>query len=167
MSKQYVYSDDFKKNAVQKLLTRGQRKIEDIMQEVGVSKTTLYGWRDNFANTDVMKKTLKPHKRSAQEKLKSLIEFDALPLEARGEYLRKNGLHEEHLIEWRNQIERALSPEQKHSQGRSELISEQKKNHRLEKELLRKDKALAEASALLILKKKADLIWGVKEEEDE
>jgi len=34
------------------------------------------------------------------------------------------------------------------------------KNKKLESELRRKDKALAEASALLILKKKADLIWG-------
>ncbi len=34
----------------------------------------------------------------------------------------------------------------------------------LEREILRKDKALAEASALLILQKKVELIWGNKHE---
>ena len=48
------------------------------------------------------------------------------------------------------------------------LQSENKKlkneNKQLALELRRKEKALAEAAALLILKKKADLIWGVDEE---
>jgi len=39
------------------------------------------------------------------------------------------------------------------------------KNKKLESELRRKDKALAEASALLILKKKANLIWGESEDD--
>jgi len=33
------------------------------------------------------------------------------------------------------------------------------------KEILRKDKALAEAAALLVLSKKAQAIWGTKEED--
>ncbi len=35
----------------------------------------------------------------------------------------------------------------------------------LEREILRKDTALAEASALLILPKKVDLIWGNRRED--
>ena len=38
-------------------------------------------------------------------------------------------------------------------------------NRKLKRELDRKDKALAEAAALLVLSKKAEAIWGVKEEE--
>ena len=38
--------------------------------------------------------------------------------------------------------------------------AERKKTRRLEKELRRKDKALAEAAALLVLQKKAQAIWG-------
>ena len=41
----------------------------------------------------------------------------------------------------------------------------EKENRALEKELLRKEKALAEAAALLVLRKKADAIWGDQEEE--
>jgi hypothetical protein len=112
-----------------------------------------------------MKKATKPKDRPAKEKLKTLMEYDTLTFEMRGEYLRKNGLHEEHINSWRKQIEDALSsPSQK--RDRSKLIAEQKKIKKLEQELRRKEKALAEASALLILKKKADLIWGVMEEDE-
>ncbi len=164
MKSERDYSEDFKKSAVAKFLSRGNRTVPEISNEVGVNSSTLYNWRNNFANVTDMKKPSKPHSRSAQEKLKALKEYGEVPIEGRGEYLRKNGLHEEHLAEWQKQIEDALSPSKRSTQDRAELIVERRKNHELEKELRRKDKALAEASALLILKKKADLIWGTKEE---
>ena len=43
---------------------------------------------------------------------------------------------------------------------RAELVRGRKKNAQLAKELHRKEKALAEAAALLILSKKAQAIWG-------
>ena len=52
--------------------------------------------------------------------------------------------------------------QQQHAQALKKLQAE---NRALKKDLLRKDKALAETSALLILKKKADLIWGDFEED--
>jgi ribosomal protein L32E len=51
-----------------------------------------------------MKKSSGPQNRSANEKLKILIEYETLPAEKRGEFLRKNGIHEENLTEWRKQI---------------------------------------------------------------
>jgi cytidylate kinase len=47
----------------------------------------------------------------------------------------------------------------------SELKALKEENKRLEKEIRRKDKALAEAAALLILKKKAAMIFGEREED--
>ena len=159
------HSIEFKKSAVQKYLNRGNRSVNEILQEVGIASPTLYLWRDSLAMVGGMKKSSRPQNRPANEKLKALTEYDALPVEERGEYLRKYGLHEEHLNEWRKQVEEALSPSRRDSPDRSELVAEQKKNKQLEKEIRRKDRALAEASALLILKKKADLIWGSGEEE--
>ena len=51
----------------------------------------------------------------------------------------------------------------------SKLVKDERdiKIKNLEREITRKDRALAEASALLILKKKAELIWGIKEEDEE
>lgn len=159
------YSEEFKKAVVQKYLDRGNRKGIEIIESTGVSRSLMYQWRMQFANMEDMKKPTSPQKRSVSEKLKFIMEYNVLSLSERGEYLRKNGLHEEHLNEWIKQVEEALAPIKKNSRDRDELIAEQKKNKKLEKDLHRKEKALAEASALLILKKKADLIWGSEEEE--
>lgn len=153
------YSRDFKEAAVEKLLNRGNRKVEEIIREVGVSSPTIYQWRDEFATDGGMKKSSKPQNRSVDEKLKALTEYSALPSEKRGEYLRQHGLHEENIREWRKYVEDVLSF---HKPFKS---ADQKRIKELERELHRKDKALAEASALLILKKKADLIWGSEEDE--
>lgn len=158
------YSIEFKKAAIQKYLSRGNRTVNEILEDIGISSPTLYQWRDELANVEGMKKQSKPKDRPPTEKLKLLMEYETLPLEKRGEYLRKNGLHEDHLKGWRQQIEAALSSASQKA-DRSELQAEQRKTKQLEKELRRKEKALAEASALLILKKKADLIWGTDEED--
>jgi transposase len=159
------YSVEFRESAVQKYLNRGNRPVKEILQELGIAPSSIYQWCDGLAMVGGMKKSSRPQNRPAQQKLKALTEYDALSEKERGEYLRKHGLHEENLNEWRKQIEEALSPYKRNSHDRSELVAEQKKNKQLEKEIRRKDKALAEASALLILKKKADLIWGSGEEE--
>ena len=161
-----IYSEEFKKAAVQKYLSRGNRSAGEILNELGITKTSIYQWRNNFANVNGMKKSSKPQNRTVHEKLKALTEFDALPVDGRGEYLRKNGLHTEHLDEWRKYIEEALSPAKMSLKERQDKSADKKKIKDLERELRRKDKALAEASALLILKKKADLIWGSQEEEE-
>lgn len=159
------HSLEFKRSAVEKLLTRGSRTIEEISEGAGVSMATIYRWRDELGSVGSMKKSSKPQSRSALEKAKSVTEYNALSADGRGEYLRKNGLHEENILEWEKQLGQAFSSANKGMVERSELIAEQKKIKELERELRRKDKALAEASALLILKKKADLIWGLGEEE--
>lgn len=166
MANRYGYSEEFKKSVVQKLLTRGSRKVKDIAEEAGIKTPTLYDWRDKFATNGDMKKPTKPQSRSASEKLKTLIEFDGLPNDKQGEYLRQNGLYLENILEWRKQIENALTPTKKSYEERKELNIEKNKIKQLEKDIRRKDKALAEVSALLVLKKKADLIWGTQEEDE-
>jgi transposase len=160
------YSEEFKKSAVQKYLSRGSRTVNEILEDIGITSPTIYQWRDELANVGGMKKSSKPQSRSPQDKFKALTEFDLLPPEKRGEYLRKNGLHEENLNDWRKQIEEALMPKKISAQERQELRAEKIKIKQLEKEIRRKDKALAEVSALLVLKKKADLIWGTTEEDE-
>jgi transposase-like protein len=165
MRRNHGYSSDFKKSAVEKLLSRGIRTVTDVTKDLGISSPTIYQWRDEFAKVQDMKKPSSPQNRSLSEKNKSLFEYDSLPADKRGEYLRKSGIHEENLTEWRYQIEKALEPVKKSSQDRKELGVEKEKVKKLERELHRKDKALAEVSALLILKKKADLLWGSEEDE--
>ena len=98
----------------------------------------------------------RPGDWSAEEKLAAVIKCGGLEDEALGRFLRENGLHEEQLQEWRRQCKRSLNPRAQ-AQREREL---QKDNRRLSKELLRKEKALAEAAALLVLSKKARALWG-------
>lgn len=72
---------------------------------------------------------------------------------ALGELLRKEGLHEATLVEWRAAALEGIAPRRV---NRADL----KRIAKLEKELARKDKALAEAAALLILQKKVRELWG-------
>ncbi len=160
------FSIGFKEAAIKKLLTRGNQTIAQIAEEVGVSVPSIYQWRKEIASIGDMKKATSPKNKTATEKLQTIILYEALAIDKRGEFLRKNGLYDETITEWKNQIVDALKPPANKSSDKIALAAERKKTKELERQLRRKDKALAEASALLILKKKADLIWGTIEDEE-
>ena len=155
------YSEDFKKCAVEKLLNRGGRTVALVSEELGVGAPTLYQWKRDAAMVGGMKKPSTPQSRSSGEKLKIVIDYEATPVEGRGEALRRLGVHREHVEAWTAQIHAALRTEAlgKHVE-RAERAENRRKIKELEKDLYRKDRALAETTALLVLKKKADLIWG-------
>jgi transposase len=160
------YSPEFKKSAVEKLLSRGARPVAAIIEELGVPSPTLYQWKLDFAKGDAMKKSSRPQDRSSAEKLKVINEYEAAAVEQRGEILRRLGVHREHVEAWAEQVHAALRVGAlgKHV-ARSERAEDRRKIKELEKDLRRKDSALAETTALLVLKKKADLIWGTEETE--
>lgn len=139
--------------------------MEEIAQVLGVSSWSLYHWSKRYGNAERMRKQRRPGERSTQEKLKAVIEYEGLPEEQRGEYLRREGLQSEHIEGWKKSMEAGLGGGAVSAAERSERAADKKKIQELEKELRRKDKALAETTALLVLKKKADLIWGGGENE--
>ena len=161
-----VFSLDFKKSAVQKLLSRGSRSVALISEDLGVSTPTLYLWKRELSMVGGMQTPSRPQDRSPEEKLKAINEYDSAKLDERGEVLRRLGVHKEHVEAWRLQIYSALKHGAigKHVQ-RSERAEDQRLIKELRKDLRRKDTALAEKAALLVLKKKADLIWGCEESE--
>jgi transposase-like protein len=113
-----------------------------------------------------MKNHRRPAERSGQDKLKAVIEFEGLAGDKQGEYLRREGLHSDHIAAWKKRMEGGLEGSGGlTAASRSERAQDKQKIKELEKELQRKDRALAETAALLVLKKKADLIWGSGEEQ--
>ena len=100
-------------------------------------------------------KARRPQDWSATEKLNAVINSSGLEDTELGAFLREQGLHEAHLSEWRQQAEKALGKLPASPDARLK-----KENQRLEKELRRKDRALAETAALLVLSKKARALWG-------
>ena len=82
------------------------------------------------------------------------------------EYCRKKGLYKEQIEAWRDTCLNANGQEfNQTKQLNQELKVEKKRAKTLEKDLRKKEKALAEAAALLLLRKKAQAIWGDQEDE--
>lgn len=100
----------------------------------------------------------RPQDRSAEEKLQIVIEAANVSEEDLGAFLRRQGLHEAQLKEWRQLVLAGLE-KQPRSAARA-ATADGRRVRELERELTRKEKALAEAAALLMLKKKAREIWG-------
>jgi len=160
------YSKEFKQSAVEKLLDRGFRPVTAIVEELGVPSPTLYQWRKEFDKlVELKNKSQRPQDRSPEEKLKAVIEYESLPEEKRGEFLRREGLHRESIQAWQKQMEGGLMKPNNKQSDRLQRAKDQRRIKELERELRRKDKALAEVTALLVLKKKADLIWGTEDKE--
>jgi transposase len=162
------YSKEFKKTAVQKYLSRGNRSVKMVSQELGTSPQMLYLWAKELARGtagDMKIAERRPQDLSASEKMKAVMEFDILPLAEQGVYLRREGFMSEHLSGWKKTCELALDSGSEAPASRAEWAEMNRKIKELEKDLRRKDRALAETTALLVLKKKADLIWGIHEDE--
>ena len=107
-----------------------------------------------------------PEKWSGENKLAVVIETAALNEEELAEYCRGKGLYAEQIGRWREAaISGADTLRPLSALERRELQQERKKTRKLEKELRRKDRALAETAALLVLQKKARAIWGDGEDD--
>ncbi len=81
-------------------------------------------------------------------------------------YCREKGLYVEQVKNWRNSCEEANHGQSLKVRELMHEVSQVKKNQKkLEQELRRKEKALAEAAALLVLRKKVQAIWGENEDD--
>jgi transposase len=102
---------------------------------------------------------------SPEAKLKAIAETLSMTENQLGEYLRANGLHSSDLEQWKQEFYSSQK-----APGRPKLDPEvaelRNKEKVLSKEIRRKDKALAEMSAKIILLKKSHEIFGVNEEEE-
>ena len=153
------FSEEQKRMWVKKFLSRGSKSIDVFCRENAMASIALYRWVSIYGKTDDMKPlTRTPQNWTPEEKFKAVMAFDSLPVEEQGAYLRREGVHADHIEMWREKMQKSLEPESTDKRTeRGELIY---KIQGLEKDLLRNEKALAEAAAIIILKKKADLIWG-------
>jgi hypothetical protein len=157
---------------VQRMLVPGGPSANKLSAEVGVGQPTLSRWLREATTLEAVTKKRRtrptnrtqpattapsrPEDRSGAEKLRLLLEASSLSDAQLGEFLRRHGLHEADLTAWREAAMTGLT-------GRASVpsrTSEAKRVRDLEKELRRKDKALAETAALLVLQKKVQAIWG-------
>ena len=163
------YTDTFKARMVRRMLGPNGVSAHALEKEVGVSQPTLSRWLRETATFQAMEKkyrksvpvpAVEPGKRpqdwTPAEKLRAVAETLDLDGEALGEYLRRHGIHREQLEQWRGSAKEGL--ERPGSKQRSK--GETKRIKELERELRKKEKALAETAALLVLRKKVNALWG-------
>ncbi len=159
MGRQSSYSKGFKDSIITKIINRRDQTIAEVCEKEGISQSTAANWLRN-ATIPAMSKKKKSKKWNAKQKLKAVSETLSANEAELGTYLRKEGLHSQELNEWQEQALASLESNGKPFPSREEFETLQDEIRRLEREIQRKDKALAEASALLILQKKIALIWG-------
>jgi len=162
------YNEEFKERVVRKMMAPNARSVAEVSRETGVSEQSLYNWRNKYRQEGmaVPSDPSNPEQWSGSNKLAVVIETAALNEEQLSEYCRKKGLYPEQIMRWKegaiagNESKGVLNKAE-----RQLLQKERKKSRALEKELNRKEKALAETAALLVLKKKAQALWGDREDE--
>lgn len=158
------YSIGFKESTVKKVLESDGKSIQQIAHESGVSDQTLRNWITKAKEGTLNKKnTVSSARRSPREKLSLVIEAGSIKNDDQGKWLRENGLHTEHITQYKQEL-RDMVEDKSHNE-KQEMKKLMKENKRLQKELNKKDKALAEMAALYTLKKKAEALWGVEEDD--
>lgn len=159
------HAKELREAVVRKALS-GEVPQEVLAKEFGVSRTSVQNWLRAYRKCGagvVSKKERRPQEWTVEERLEALMQTHGLSEEELGAWCRSQGLHTHHLVQWRRELLESASAGSKESQSAVRALREE--NRALKKALRRKDKALAETTALLVLKKKAALIWGQPEDD--
>lgn len=168
------FTKSFKIQAVEKALSKPDNiTIEEVAKSLGISTSSLNRWKlqakrhelETISPSEVskMNKDKRPQDWSLEDRLNMIISCGALSEEKLNEYCREQGIYPHHVTQWKLDFASGTEPTNK-ADSRHELKTLKHENKALKKELNRKDKALAETAALLVLKKKVNEIWGNEED---
>ena len=141
--------------------------IRQLSQEEGISDATLPTWRAEARGKGQLGPDADagPEGWTSRDKFAAVLETAALNEADLAEYCRKRGLYPAQIAAWRSACEQANDWDRASTARLGQATKEEKKRIKdLERDLARKEKALAEAAALLILRKKASAIWGGDED---
>jgi transposase len=157
------FSVEIKENVIKKVLNRKGQSIAEIAKLSNVGLTTVRTWlKESRKESEIVVSKVKEERSkiySAAQRLEMLLETAKLTEIELGAYCRSHGLYSFQLTEWKNEFMKS-SNEKKDVLIREELKALRAENKSLKQDLNRKDRALAETTALLVLKKKAELIFG-------
>ncbi len=160
------YSIQVQEALIKKVLL-GNKRQHEIAKEFGIGRSTIGKWLKEYKQKGSIKlntKEKRPKDWTAEERISSLIETGLMTVEKRTAWCRKNGIFIHNLEQWKKDAIATMIPGsnkeqiEKERNLKREIVS-------LKKDLSRKDKALAETAALLVLKKKAQAIWGEPEDD--
>jgi len=162
------YSPERKEAVLRKMMPPHNRSIKQLAQEEGISEATLFSWRKQARDRGLLLPDSDngPEGWSARDKFAAVLETAALNETELAEYCRGKGIYPEQLSHWRKACELANDWDRESNRRlKTEKKADRQRIRKLEQELRRKEKALAEVAALLVLQKKAQAIWGDLEDE--
>ena len=159
------YSIQIKEAVLQKVLSGNKHQYE-IAKEFGVGKSTIRNWLKQYRNSgniELKSKEKRPRDWTSEERLSAIVKTGSMSPEECASWCRRNGLFPHHIDQWKKDAISGMS--NTHEKQRIENEKQYKKEiSSLKRDLSRKEKALAETAALLVLKKKAQAIWGEPED---
>jgi len=151
------FSLAYKKKMVEKLTGKDAISARQLAKETGIAQETLSRWLRGALNLPLMPTDKrKTGKWTIVEKAGILVDASKLTGDQLSEFLEREGLTLAELEQWRLALD---------EEGRASVATT-KRIRKLERELARKEKALAEAAALLVLKKKVQALYGEDEDDD-
>jgi transposase len=158
-----AYSTERRAAVLRKLEPPNAVRVRQLAKEEGISEATLHAWgRDARSQGRLLPDAdAGPEGWTSRDKFAAVLETAALNEADLAAHCRQRGLYPEQIQAWRTACEQANDWERASSQRLGQAAKEEKKRIKaLERDLARKEKALAEAAALLVLRKNAAAIWG-------
>lgn len=152
------FSLAFKQKMVQRLTGKNAMSATQLARETGVARQNLSRWLEAARSLPIMADKPKPAVRvwTVEQKARVLADACQLDGEELTAYLEREGVKRAEYEQWRIALD----------EGGAASASTNKRIRQLERELARKEKALAEAATLLVLKKKVETLYGEDEDDD-
>jgi transposase len=138
------FSVAFKQKMIERLVGKNAVSARQLSREVGVSQETLSRWLQDARSLPLVAADKRVSKIwTVEQKVEILSDASKLDGEQLTRFLDRQGVKLADLERWRFALE----------EGGASSTATTKRIRKLERELARKEKALAEAAALLVLKK--------------
>jgi len=163
------YSAERKEVILKQLLPPHNRTVTEVSAHEGISTATLYNWRNKakLEGVPVPGRSKSSEDWSGEAKLAVVVETITLSESELSEYCRQKGLYPEQVKTWKQDCLAGFeSTPARKAQALKQSKSDRKQIRKLEKELRRKERALAETAALLVLRKKLNAFYEEDQEDD-
>lgn len=154
------YGQTFKDRAVARLLPPESAAIDVVAREIGIAAGTLERWREQARS-----RTARGRAWTAAGRLEAVVTTAAMNEAELSAWCRSHGVYPQDLAKWRASATTALAAPEELRASPQATRADRKRIKELERELLRKDRALAETAALLVLSKKVQAIFSRGEDE--
>jgi transposase-like protein len=163
----------FKIQVVEKALSRSpDETLAQIADQHDIGYSTLTRWMHQVKQgtlTDQLPMTSakeqRPQDWTVEQKLQAVIDTEGLNAQDKGRYCREHGVYQHQIDHWKHQLMSKTNDNKQAQQQKAQIKALKAQDKRLQQELARKEKALAEAAALIVLKKKAQALFGSGEED--